>query len=43
MPLGGPQTPNNLKLLGFFAALCVVLLAIARIAWPRSGAVRETG
>ncbi|HEX3822548.1 MAG TPA: DUF3592 domain-containing protein [Candidatus Sulfotelmatobacter sp.] len=43
MPLGGPQTPNNLKLLGFFAALCVVLLAIARIAWPRSGAVRGIG
>jgi hypothetical protein len=36
MPLGGPQTPDNLKLLGFFAVSSVVLLAIARIAWPRT-------
>jgi hypothetical protein len=35
MPLGGPRTPDNLKLLGFFAASCVVLLAIARVARPR--------
>jgi hypothetical protein len=31
MPLGGPRTPDNLKLLGFFAAACVLLLTIARI------------
>jgi len=36
MPLAGAQTSNNLKLLGFFAALSVVLLTIARIARPRS-------
>ena len=39
MPRGGPHTPNNLKLLGFFAASCVVLLTIARIARPRSADV----
>jgi hypothetical protein len=38
MPLGGPQTPNNLKLLGFFAVSCVVLVTIARIARPRPSA-----
>jgi hypothetical protein len=32
MPLGGPRTPDNLKLLGFFAVSSVVLLAIARVA-----------
>jgi hypothetical protein len=37
-PLGGPQAPNNLKLLGFFAAACVLLLAIARITRLRSDA-----
>lgn len=31
MPLGGPHTPNNLKLLEFFAVSCVVLLGIARV------------
>ena len=36
MPLGGPRTPNNLKLLGFCAGSCVVLLGIARVA--RAGA-----
>jgi len=30
MPLGGPRTPSNLRLLGFVAVSCVVLLAIAR-------------
>jgi hypothetical protein len=35
MPLGGLQTPDNLKLLGFFAASSVVLLAIARMVRPR--------
>lgn len=39
MPLGGSRTPDNLKLLGIAAASCVVLLAIARITWPRSTAV----
>ena len=34
MPLGGPRTPNNLKLLGFFAVSCVVLLTIARVVRP---------
>jgi len=38
MPLGGPQTPNNLKLLGFFAAASVLLLTIARITRLRSDA-----
>jgi hypothetical protein len=35
MPLGGPRTPDNLKLLGFFAVSCAVLLTINRVA--RSG------
>jgi hypothetical protein len=34
MPLGGPPTPGNLKLLGVAAASCVVLLAISRIMRP---------
>jgi hypothetical protein len=34
MPRGGPQTPDNLKLLGFCALSCAVLLTIARIARP---------
>jgi hypothetical protein len=38
MPLAGPRTPNNLRLLGFSAASCVVLLTIARIARPRNTA-----
>lgn len=38
MPLGGPRTPSNLKLLGFFAVSSVVLLTIARIARPRVAA-----
>ena len=38
MPLGGPRTPANLKLLEFFAAACVVLLTIARITRLRSDA-----
>jgi len=41
MPIGGPQTPNNLKLLEAFAALSVVLLTLARIARPRIAAVRD--
>jgi hypothetical protein len=40
MPLGGPPTPSNLKLLGVTATSCVVLLAIARITRPRSISVR---
>jgi hypothetical protein len=43
MPSGGRRTPDNLKLLGVAAASCVVLLAIARITWPRSNAVNEGG
>ena len=39
MPLGGPRTPNNLKLLEFFAVTSVLLLAIARITRLRSDAV----
>jgi Protein of unknown function (DUF3592) len=31
MPRGGPRTPNNLKLLGIAALVCVVLLTIARV------------
>jgi hypothetical protein len=34
MPLGGPRTPSNLKLLGIFAAACATLLAIAKIRLP---------
>jgi hypothetical protein len=43
MPLGGPRTSDNLKLLGFFAVSCAVLLAIARLARPRTAAVRGIG
>jgi hypothetical protein len=43
MPLGGPPTRGNLKLLGIAAASCVVLLAIARMMRPRSIAVNEGG
>jgi hypothetical protein len=39
MPLGGRRTPANLRLMGFFAGSCVLLLAIARIMKPSSGAV----
>ncbi len=35
MPLGGPQTPTNLKLLCFFGVSCIVLVTIARTARPR--------
>jgi hypothetical protein len=35
MPLGRPRTPDNLKLLGFFAVSCAVLLTVARVARPR--------
>jgi hypothetical protein len=38
MPRGGPRTPSNLKLLEFFAAASVVLLAVARITKLRSDA-----
>jgi len=40
MPSGGPRTQANLKLLGFFAASCALLLTLARIARPRTAAVR---
>jgi hypothetical protein len=43
MPLGGPRTPNNLKLLGIAAAGFVVLLVIAQITRPRSTAVNGGG
>jgi len=36
MPGGGPRAPNNVKLLEFLAGSFLVLLAIARITWPRS-------
>ncbi len=42
MPRGGPQTPDNLKLLGFFAVSCALLLTIARIARPRGAASAVT-
>lgn len=35
-PLGGPHTPNNVKLLEFLAGSFLVLLTIARITRPRS-------
>jgi hypothetical protein len=39
MPRGGTHTPNNLKLLAFFAAMCAVFLGIVRITRPKSGAL----
>jgi hypothetical protein len=38
MPGGGPRTPANLRLLGVAVSSCVVLLATARIMWPRFSA-----
>jgi uncharacterized protein DUF3592 len=43
MPLGGPRTPNNLKLLEFCAISAAVLLTIARVLRPRADAVRGVG
>jgi len=40
MPRAGPRTPNNLKLLGSFAASSVLLLSIARIMRLRTDAAR---
>jgi hypothetical protein len=42
MPLGGPRTPDNLRLLGVAAGSCVLLLAIARITRPSSGVLGAT-
>jgi hypothetical protein len=39
MPLAGPSTPNNLKLLEVTAGACVLLLAIAAITRSSSGVV----
>lgn len=43
MPLGGPKTPNNLRLLGIAFASCLALLAILRITKPRSTALQQRG
>jgi len=43
MPLGGPPTRGNSRLLGVAAVSCVVLLAIARIMRPRSIAINQGG
>lgn len=42
MPMGGPRTPSNMKLLGFFAAASAVLLSIARITRPSSEATQDS-
>ena len=42
-PLGGPRTPNNLKLLGVCAGSFLVLLTIALITRPGSLTYREPG
>ena len=39
MPLAGPHTPSNVKLLGIAAVSCVLLVAIARTTRPRFGGV----
>ena len=36
LPLGGPRTPDNLKLLGMATTGSVVLLAIGWMVWPRA-------
>ena len=41
MPLGGPQTPDNLRLSAVSAVVCLVLLAIARILRARLTAPRS--
>jgi len=43
MPLGGPQTPGNLKLLEFSAVSCLVLLTLARVIRPRGATVGGEG
>jgi len=42
MPLGGPRTPDNLKLLEVTAGSCVLLLAIAGITRSSYGVVGKT-
>lgn len=42
VPRGRPHTPNNLKLLGLVAAICVVLLTISQIARPSRPAEMPT-
>ena len=39
MPLGGPRTPSNMKLLEAVAASFVILLTIAQIIRPRSAVI----
>jgi hypothetical protein len=39
MPLGGPQTPDNLKLLEVTAGICALLLAIAALTRSSYGVV----
>ena len=41
MPLAGPTTPGNLKLLAVFAASSVLLLAIAHSIRPRPIAAND--
>lgn len=41
MPLGGPRTPANLKLVALSVAGCLVLLGIGRIVWPGRPAVES--
>jgi hypothetical protein len=41
MPSAGPRTPDDLRLLGFFAVSCAVLLTAARIVRGRATAADE--
>jgi hypothetical protein len=43
MPLAGPRTPGNLRLLGVFAVSCALLLTIAQITRPRPAALSGGG
>ena len=43
MPFSGPRTPDNLKLLGFFAVSSLVMLGIGRVAWLRSATANGRG
>jgi len=43
MPLGGPHTPSNMRLLRIAAATCAVLLTIARITRPSADVGKHSG
>lgn len=43
MPLGGPRTPNNLRVLAIALTGCLGLLTVARITKPRTSVLKGDG